>query len=134
MQTRGYKLKDGKVLIIRAAIPDDAPSILTFVEALSGQTDFLTFGPGEFGYTEAQERAFIRSCELSPNALFLIAFGFVLVLLLHFSLVISRLAEQTKVLAQRVGLLQYEVDQLRAQLGERAAAEVEEPAELTRSR
>ena len=58
-----------------------------------------------------------------------------LVLLLHFSLVISRLAEQTKVLAQRVGLLQYEVDELRAQLGAtRAAAEVEEPAELTRSR
>jgi RimJ/RimL family protein N-acetyltransferase len=74
MQTRGYRLKDGKVLIIRAAIPYDAPSILTFVEALSGQTDFLTFGPGEFGYNEAQERAFIRNVELSPNALFLIAF------------------------------------------------------------
>jgi hypothetical protein len=74
----------------------------------------------------------------APSALFAVAFGFVLVLLLHFSLVISRLAEQSKVLAQRVGLLQYEVDQLRARLGEaegkRAAAEVEEPAELTRSR
>jgi hypothetical protein len=74
----------------------------------------------------------------APSALFAVAFGFVLILLLHFSLVISRLAEQSKVLAQRVGLLQYEVDQLRARLGEvtgeRAAAEVEEPAELTRSR
>ena len=70
----------------------------------------------------------------APSALFAVAFGFVLVLLLHFSLVISRLAEQSKILAQRVGLLQYEVDQLRAQLGERAAAEVEESAELTRSR
>ncbi len=74
----------------------------------------------------------------APSALFAVAFGFVLVLLLHFSLVISRLAEQSKVLAQRVGLLQHEVDQLRAKLGEvtgeRAAAEVEEPAELTRSR
>ena len=52
-----------------------------------------------------------------------------LVLLLHFSLVISRLAEQSKVLAQRIGLLQHEVDELRARLGEeageRAAAEVE---------
>ena len=36
------------------------------------------------------------------------------VLLLHFSLVISRLAEQTKVLAQRMGLLQHEVDELRS--------------------
>jgi hypothetical protein len=70
----------------------------------------------------------------APSALFAVAFGFVLVLLLHFSLVISRLAEQSKVLAQRVGLLQHEVNELRAQLGERAAAEVEEPAELTRSR
>ena len=72
----------------------------------------------------------------APSALFAVAFGFVLVLLLHFSLVISRLAEQTKVLAQRVGLLQHEVDVLRARLGEAPGerAEVERPAELTRSR
>lgn len=41
-----------------------------------------------------------------PNALFLIALGFVLVLLLHFSLAVSRLADQTKVLAQRLALLE----------------------------
>jgi hypothetical protein len=44
-----------------------------------------------------------------PNALFLIAFGFVLVLLLHFSLAVSRLADQTKVLAQRLALLEERV-------------------------
>lgn len=41
-----------------------------------------------------------------PNALFLIAFGFVLLLLLHFSLAVSRLADQNKVLAQRLALLE----------------------------
>ena len=41
-----------------------------------------------------------------PNALFLIAFGFVIFLLLHFSLAISRLSDQSKVLAQRVALLE----------------------------
>jgi hypothetical protein len=41
-----------------------------------------------------------------PNALFVIAFGFVLVLLLHFSLAVSRLSDQTKVLAQRLALLE----------------------------
>jgi hypothetical protein len=46
----------------------------------------------------------------APSALFGVAFGFVLVLLLHFSLVISRLADQNKVLAQRVGLLQQHLD------------------------
>ena len=41
-----------------------------------------------------------------PNALFLIAFGFVTVLLLHFSLAVSRLTDQSKVLAQRLALLE----------------------------
>ena len=41
-----------------------------------------------------------------PNALFVIAFGFVLMLLLHFSIAVSRLADQSKVLAQRVALLE----------------------------
>jgi hypothetical protein len=45
-----------------------------------------------------------------PNALFLIAFGFVLFLLLHFSLAISRLSEQSKVLAQRLAILEQRVD------------------------
>ena len=50
----------------------------------------------------------------APSALFAVALSLVLVLLLHFSLVISRLADQTKVLAQRVGMLQQQVDALEA--------------------
>src|SRR3954453_4354540 len=45
-----------------------------------------------------------------PNALFLVAFGFVLLLLLHFSLAVSRLSDQTKVLAQRLALLEERQD------------------------
>ena len=41
-----------------------------------------------------------------PNSLFFIAIGFILVLLLHFSSVVSRLTDQTKVLAQRIALLE----------------------------
>ena len=40
------------------------------------------------------------------SALFLIAFGFILLLLLHFSIAVSRLSDQTKVLAQRLALLE----------------------------
>ena len=50
----------------------------------------------------------------APSALFAVAFGFVLLLLLHFSLVISRLADQNKVLAQKLGQLQQRVDDLEA--------------------
>jgi hypothetical protein len=41
-----------------------------------------------------------------PNALFLVAFGFVLLLLLHFSLAVSKLSDQTKILAQRLALVE----------------------------
>jgi hypothetical protein len=61
----------------------------------------------------------------APSALFVVAFGFILVLLLHFSLVISRLADQNKVLAQRVGLLQERIATLEAD---------REPDELTTTR
>jgi hypothetical protein len=44
-----------------------------------------------------------------PSALFAVAFGVVLVLLVHFSLAVSRLSDQNKVLAQRLGLLQRQV-------------------------
>jgi hypothetical protein len=47
-----------------------------------------------------------------PNALFMIAFAFVLVLLLHFSIAISRLSGETKVLAQEVARLGREVREL----------------------
>jgi hypothetical protein len=40
-----------------------------------------------------------------PNALFFLAFAAILVVLLHFSVVISRLSDQTKILAQRLAML-----------------------------
>jgi hypothetical protein len=54
-----------------------------------------------------------------PSALFVIAFGFVLVLLLHFSIAVSRLADQSKVLAQRVALLEERNGQLERAIAER---------------
>ena len=67
----------------------------------------------------------------APSALFAVALGFILVMLLHFSLVISRLADQSKVLAQRIGLLQERIDVLER---ERTAAfeDEDERRELTR--
>jgi hypothetical protein len=44
-----------------------------------------------------------------PNALFMVAFAFVLLLLLHFSIAISRLSSETKVLAQEIARLDREI-------------------------
>jgi hypothetical protein len=40
-----------------------------------------------------------------PSALFAVAIGLIAMILLHFSLAVSRLSDQNKVLAQRLGLL-----------------------------
>lgn len=58
----------------------------------------------------------------APSALFVIAFGFILALLLHFSVAVSRLAEQSKVLAQRLALAEQRQHELEADLAEKAAA------------
>lgn len=58
-----------------------------------------------------------------PSALFGVAFGVVLVLLVHFSLAVSRLSDQNKVLAQRLGILQRHVQEQHEQL-ERLAERV----------
>lgn len=50
-----------------------------------------------------------------PSTLFAVALGFIVMLMLHFSLVISRLTDQNKVLAQRVAILQGQVDELAAE-------------------
>ena len=52
-----------------------------------------------------------------PNALFFVAFGFVLALLLHFSSAVSRHSDQIKVLAQRLALLEERVQRSQTKPG-----------------
>jgi hypothetical protein len=63
----------------------------------------------------------------APNALFFVALAFVLFLLLHFSAAMSRLTDQSKVLAQRQAILEH---RLREVERERAAAEGDDPRDL----
>jgi hypothetical protein len=66
-----------------------------------------------------------------PNALFLVAFGFVLVLLLHFSLAVSRLSDQSKVLAQRLALVEQRLREVEERGRQpRRRAETEDPPQL----
>src|SRR3954471_12221761 len=67
-----------------------------------------------------------------PSALFGVAFIFVLVLLLHFSIAVSKLTDQTKVLAQRLALLEQELRENKRRVrthvaGEPREREAEEP-------
>jgi hypothetical protein len=63
----------------------------------------------------------------APNALFFVALAFILLLLLHFSAAMSRLADQSKVLAQRQALLEHRLSEVEQ---ERAVAAGEDPRAL----
>jgi hypothetical protein len=49
-----------------------------------------------------------------PSALFVLFSFFILVLLLHYSTVISRLSDQNRILAQRLALLQNDLEAVRS--------------------
>lgn len=68
-----YLLKNGESFLIRNAKRSDAKKILDYVQTISGETDFLTFGPGEFRLTTAQEENFLDSISKQKNALYIVA-------------------------------------------------------------
>ena len=72
-----------------------------------------------------EDLASVLGVAYPPNALFLIAFGFVLALLLHFSLAVSRLSDQSKVLAQRLALLEERLGRVSSPPESESAAERE---------
>jgi hypothetical protein len=72
-----------------------------------------------------------------PSALFAVAFGVVLVLLVHFSLAVSHLSDQNKVLAQRLGILQRQVQEQNenlAKLGQHVETQAEDSGADGRTR
>lgn len=61
----------------------------------------------------------------APNALFFVAVGFILLLLLHFSAAMSRLTDQAKVLAQRHAMLEERLRELERARDREDAREIE---------
>ena len=56
-------LKDGRALNISHARPQDAAAIVAYVDRASGESDFLTFGAGEFGMSVDDEVTFIEALD-----------------------------------------------------------------------
>lgn len=65
-------LKNGLAAIIREASPEDAPQMLRYIEQVSGESEFLSFGPGEFQTTVEREEEFIESTQNKENALIIL--------------------------------------------------------------
>ncbi|WMJ81521.1 GNAT family protein [Clostridium sp. MB40-C1] len=66
------KVKNEKI-IIREAKKSDAKALIEYLNVIGGESDFLTFGIGEFGRSVNQEEEFIENALKKRNALFIIA-------------------------------------------------------------
>jgi nitroimidazol reductase NimA-like FMN-containing flavoprotein (pyridoxamine 5'-phosphate oxidase superfamily)/RimJ/RimL family protein N-acetyltransferase len=72
IEPRHRELEDGRVLLIREAAAEDARDVLDYVHAVCAESDFLAFGPGEFGLGEAEEVHHLREFRASDHRLFLL--------------------------------------------------------------
>ena len=72
METINHYLKNGQVLTIREAQVEDAPYILNYVESISGESNFLTFGPGDFDHSLPDEESLIAKFLDTDNLLFIV--------------------------------------------------------------
>jgi RimJ/RimL family protein N-acetyltransferase len=72
MQPREHHLKNGQVLTIREAAPEDARALLDYIENVSGESGFLGFGPGEFELSEGEEADYLRRMRDADNQLYLV--------------------------------------------------------------
>ena len=72
MHRARHQLRDGRVLVIREAVPDDARVVLAYAEDVSRESNFLTFGPGEFELTEAAERDVLHKHQETDNQLYIL--------------------------------------------------------------
>lgn len=67
-----FNVNNEKV-IIRKANKSDAKALIEYLNVIGGESDFLTFGIGEFGESVEQEEDFIQNALRQENALFIIA-------------------------------------------------------------
>lgn len=73
MIQKKIKLKNGRTLTIREAVKEDAAILLDYINLVAGQTDFLTFAPGELGFSVADEEKFIENYLRDSNRLLIVA-------------------------------------------------------------
>ncbi|WP_242217872.1 GNAT family N-acetyltransferase [Bacillus cereus group sp. BfR-BA-01380] len=66
-------LKNGKEVMIREAVQEDAQSMINFYNIVGGETDFLSFGKNEFGMPLHDYENFIESTRTDNNSIILLA-------------------------------------------------------------
>lgn len=73
MQKDENGFQNSENIVIRKAAKEDAKALLDYLDIIGGESDFLTFGEGQFGGSVWQEEEFISSALSRENSLFIIA-------------------------------------------------------------
>lgn len=73
MNNSDQRTKDGRPLEIREARAEDARRLVAYVEQISGESDFLGFGPGEFGIGVEKEEEILEDYRTTGHKLYLVA-------------------------------------------------------------
>lgn len=66
-------LKSGEMITVRKAVVDDAEGLIYHVNTIAGESEFITFGPGEFEITVEKEREILEAYAKADNKIFLVA-------------------------------------------------------------
>lgn len=69
---REHVLRNGQRLTVRQAIPADAAQTIAHLRQAAGETDHLSFGPGEYSTPLEHQQMMISEMAIKPNCLFLI--------------------------------------------------------------
>lgn len=69
---KGIFLSSGKTLFISKACPHDAEELIDFLNLIGGESDFLTFGKGEFPLSIEEEQQVISTCIEHDQCLMLV--------------------------------------------------------------
>lgn len=67
------KLRNDKVLILREGEQSDAAEMINYLHKIGGESDFLTFGEGEFKTDMKKQGNFIEEIKKKENGIFIIA-------------------------------------------------------------
>lgn len=67
------ELKDGKELVIREAVREDASNIIDYTKTVFGETTYLTRTPEEFLVSVEEEEQLIEETNKKNNCIFLVA-------------------------------------------------------------
>jgi len=70
---REIRLPDGKTAFIRNAQKSDARGIIEYINIIVNETDYLTFGPGQFTKSITEEEQYIDNISRQNNSLLIVA-------------------------------------------------------------